>query len=113
MAYMYDDDDEIKEEFPGVNRLHIIQARCGIPAVALYRAYHEQEGLCSMTGFSMSDDEGDGWYSVDIAPKVVHRKLSETNFVLVCGAVNMMRPQSMRWEQFRHFCENIADRETE
>jgi hypothetical protein len=105
------EDEEIKREFPGVNRLNIIQSRSGITANLLYKSYHEQDGLCAISGFPMSDDDTDGWYAIDVAPKIIHRQLSDSNFVLVCSVINRMKPETMRWEQFRTFCENIADRE--
>ncbi len=105
------DEEEVKNEFPGVERLNILSSRYGISPVHIYRTYNEQDGICGISGYPMSDEETDGWYSIDIAPKIIHRNVSETNFMLVCSIINIMRPGTMRWEQFRLFCESIAERD--
>ena len=40
---------------------------------------------------------------------MVHKEISDTNFMLVCNVVALMRPRSMKWEQFQYMCSLMGD----
>lgn len=93
----------------GIERLHTIAQRHGLSVECLCRAYNSQHGMCFATGYPLSDQDDDGWYSIDAVPYKPHSPLTGDNVRLVCSMVARMKPDRMTWEQFAHICNSIAE----
>ena len=80
---------------------HLVQ--WGVSAERCQELWNKQSGLCHVTNFALVFSN-DVLYSVEVAPRRVNEPISDTNSILVCKGVALMRESlNVSWTQFKSF----------
>lgn len=72
--------------------------------------WNKQSGLCYVTNHPLIIKQGfSGMYIAVVSPRCVNSSISDTNSILVCREVSMMRDAvSMTWTQFKALLQSIS-----
>ena len=82
----------------------------GISTERAQELWNDQSGCCSISGFPLTCDGRENIYKAEVAPRRVTEAISDTNSILVCRVVNMMRePTNLSWSQFQAIISKIQD----
>ena len=80
----------------------------GITSKRCKELWNKQSGLCFITNFSLVFSN-DAMYTVEVAPRRITEPVSDTNSILVCKGVGLMRESlGITWTQFKSFLYHCA-----
>ena len=74
----------------------------GISQERAQELWNDQSGCCSVSGFPLTTEGTENIYKAEVAPRRVTEPISDTNSMIVCRVMNMMRePTNLSWSQFQ------------
>lgn len=105
-----DDEDDLESEFSDCDyhlEKHQVATLYDISEDRSHELWNKQSGLCYITNIPLGF--GNGMYDAVVAPRRITEQTDDTNSVIVCRCVSLMREATgYTWTQFKALLANVS-----